>query len=281
MDLPPSYGGAGLQSLEDSADEKFLGSFAAIATTLISFCKKTEQRVYTRIAKALESLDDPEGGVTCPTLEGVKKAMNRSEPLREPLSEEETAGATCMVRGTITVEVPGRFDPEKQDPVPEPITLPEPRLVSDFVTAPCKHEYNIIEQVRQAKKAHRVLSSLNPVKQALLRATEGQCGMDSASCTYDGHGQGGGWLGTSGKGIHRGGLLGSLSLLCGYTTPFWPSNGIRETTHRHPPEDLCMLQGTPMGLIDSKLAHGPDLCMAVPLREVWRGRAATSSSRSR
>ena len=38
LDLPPSYGGAGIQSLEDSADEKFLGSFAAIASALIFFC---------------------------------------------------------------------------------------------------------------------------------------------------------------------------------------------------------------------------------------------------
>jgi hypothetical protein len=50
------------------------------------------------------------------------------------------------------MEVPGRFDPEKLDPVPEPITLPKPRLVSDFVTAPC-----IIKQVRHAKKAQRVI----------------------------------------------------------------------------------------------------------------------------
>ena len=40
LDLPPSYGGDGLQSLEDSADEEFLGSFAAIAAALISFCRK-------------------------------------------------------------------------------------------------------------------------------------------------------------------------------------------------------------------------------------------------
>ena len=48
LDLPPSYGGrgAGLQSLEDSADEEFLGSFAAIAAALISFCRKTNQQVY-------------------------------------------------------------------------------------------------------------------------------------------------------------------------------------------------------------------------------------------
>jgi len=56
LDLPPSYGGAGLQSLEDSADEEFLGSFAAIAASLITFSRKTEQHVYIRIAEALEAL---------------------------------------------------------------------------------------------------------------------------------------------------------------------------------------------------------------------------------
>ena len=73
LDLPPSYGWAGLQSLEDSADEEFLGSFAAIAAALISFCRKTEQRVYIRIAEALESLDDPESEGTSPTLRGCWK----------------------------------------------------------------------------------------------------------------------------------------------------------------------------------------------------------------
>ncbi len=35
LDLPPSYGGASLQLLEDSADEEFLGPFAAIAVAHI------------------------------------------------------------------------------------------------------------------------------------------------------------------------------------------------------------------------------------------------------
>ena len=41
LDLPPSYGGAGLNSLSRSVDEEFLGSFAAIAASLIPFCRKT------------------------------------------------------------------------------------------------------------------------------------------------------------------------------------------------------------------------------------------------
>ena len=152
-------------------------------------------------------------------------------------------------------------------------------MASDFVTAPCKHECSIIKQVRDAKKAHRVLSALNPMKQALLRATAGQCGTDSASCTTDTVREVAG-LDHPGKGNAGGGIQGSLSLLCGHTAPFWPTSGLRKIEGRHPPGDMRVLQGTPMGLGYSWLAHGHDLCMAVPLREVWRGRTATTSSRS-
>ena len=152
LDLLPSYGVASLQSLEYSAEEEFIGSFAAIAASLITLCKKTEQHAYIRIAEALEALDDTEGGVSYPTLEGVKEAMTRTTTRREPLSAEETEGATDLVRGTRTVEVSGRFDPVKQDSVPEPITLPEPQPVSDYITAPCRHDCSIIKQVRHAKR---------------------------------------------------------------------------------------------------------------------------------
>ena len=42
LDLPASYGGAGLQSLTLASDEEFMGSFAGIVAALISFCKNTE-----------------------------------------------------------------------------------------------------------------------------------------------------------------------------------------------------------------------------------------------
>jgi hypothetical protein len=84
----------------------------------------------------MKSLDDPERGSCCPTLDGEMIVHERMEALREPLSVEETHAATDPIRGTKTVEVPGRFDLENQDPAPELITLPEPRLVNDYVTAP-------------------------------------------------------------------------------------------------------------------------------------------------
>jgi len=95
------------------------------------------------------------------------------------LSEVEIKIATELVRGSRAVEVPSAYDPEKPDSVLEPVTLPEPRLLNDYTTAPCKHECGIINQLRHAKQAHKLLSTLNPIKQTLLRATSGQCGMDS------------------------------------------------------------------------------------------------------
>ena len=58
LDLPPAFGGICLQSLERSADEELLGSFAGISASLISFCRSTERPVYIAIAEALESMDD-------------------------------------------------------------------------------------------------------------------------------------------------------------------------------------------------------------------------------
>ena len=64
------------------------------------------------------------------------------------------------------------------------MTLLEPRQMSDYITVPCKHECNVMKQIRNAKHALIVFFALNPIKQTLLRATTGQCGLDSAYCHY-------------------------------------------------------------------------------------------------
>ena len=56
LDLPASYGGAGLHSLEASTDEELLGSLAGIAAALIAFCRKTKLPAYIMIAEAVEML---------------------------------------------------------------------------------------------------------------------------------------------------------------------------------------------------------------------------------
>jgi hypothetical protein len=104
LDLPASYGGAGLHSLELSCDEELVGFFAGVTAALISFCKKTELPVYIRIAEALETVDDKAGSHGCKTVEGITKVNNRISTLREPLSAEEVTVATQIVRGQITID---------------------------------------------------------------------------------------------------------------------------------------------------------------------------------
>jgi hypothetical protein len=59
LDLPPTYGGGCLHQLKKAADEEFLGSYAGITSSLIAFCRRTEQHAYIQIAEALEDMDPP------------------------------------------------------------------------------------------------------------------------------------------------------------------------------------------------------------------------------
>jgi len=112
----------------------------------------------------------------------VKEAYERTEWLREPLSEKESSIATELVKGSRVVEALGAYDRKRPDPASEPVTLPEPRLLSDYITPPCMHECGILKPIRHSKQAHKLLSTLSPTKHFLLRATAGQCGLDSAHC---------------------------------------------------------------------------------------------------
>ncbi len=90
LDLPPSLGGTGLHPLMNSADEKFLGSFASICSTLISFCKKTNLQVYIRMSKALGEMDSPPAMVPMSaTVHKVREASNITLALAENISATE------------------------------------------------------------------------------------------------------------------------------------------------------------------------------------------------
>ena len=80
------------------------------------------------------------------------------------------------------VEVPELWSREG-DSTPDPISLPEPRPLSDYSLAPCKHEGNLIKQARHVRQALEVFQSMDPMKRALMRASAGQCGMDTAHCS--------------------------------------------------------------------------------------------------
>jgi len=132
-----------------------------------------------------------EASSCCPIVDGVKEANGRMTTMREPLSEEETEVANEMVRGSRMVEVPGAYNnPEKSGSIPEPMTLHEPRLMSEYITAPCKHKCIVIKQVRHANQAHKYILALNPINQSPLRASARQCGLDSSHSHPDIHGHG-------------------------------------------------------------------------------------------
>ncbi len=96
-----------------------------MAAALISFCRSTETPAYERIADALEKTKDGDTTTGGATVAGIKSAYERMESPRQPLTEEETRTATELVKGTRKVEVPGAYEPDKTDPEPEPLTLPE------------------------------------------------------------------------------------------------------------------------------------------------------------
>ena len=82
------------------------------------------------------------------------------------------------------VEVPGHWSKDGENP-PDTISLPDPRPLSDYPLTPCKHEGSLIKQARHIRQAYEVFSSMDAVKQALMRASAGQCGTDSSHCSKD------------------------------------------------------------------------------------------------
>ena len=166
-----------MQSLERSADEELLGSFAGISTSLISFCRSTELQVYIAIAEALEGMDDVaellnsgEDDLAPPFILQVRKVAPKT--LLPPPSDDAFRLASQLVRGRVVVEVPGLWSREGDNP-PDPISLPDLRPLSDYPLAPCKHECSLIKQARHVRQVLVVFESMEPVNQALMRASAG------------------------------------------------------------------------------------------------------------
>jgi hypothetical protein len=101
LDMPASYGRTGLQSLALAVDEEFVGSFAGIASALISFNRNTELPAYIiKIVEALEGTESEEAEVgDCAIAREVKEAYARMDGRRNPLSEEESKTATALMKG--------------------------------------------------------------------------------------------------------------------------------------------------------------------------------------
>jgi hypothetical protein len=95
LDLSPTFGGIGTHSLKNSANEEFLGFFAAIASPLISICRNTNEPVYIRIAEALEELDAPQPVVSlCTTVEKVREVRDILHSQEADITNEELVSAS-------------------------------------------------------------------------------------------------------------------------------------------------------------------------------------------
>jgi len=115
------------------------------------------------------------------TVNNFKETIDITLALVEDISATELDTTTRLVRGHCLVEVPGKDD-HLTTSILEVLRPPDPTGLPDYVTSPFKHGCAILKQCRHIKKAHRVLSNMDPVRGALMRASAGQCDMDYVGC---------------------------------------------------------------------------------------------------
>ena len=149
LDLPPQFGGIGLQSLIRADDEELFGSWASITSDLISFFRSRDSPVYTRLAGALDSMadthDNTHDETLIPTIKSMLAFSTRAQAFLDTIPETEINFTTSLVMGERTVEITGRNSPLEQPSRPYPIVLPDLCSHADYVNAPCKHECDILK----------------------------------------------------------------------------------------------------------------------------------------
>ena len=274
LDLPPSYGGCSLNSHSRSADEEFLGSFAAIAASLIALCRKTRLSIYIRSAEALESLGDevdPEDETVekpCEIIEAVRAATDRASSALSQSTEDELALASQLIRGHSVVEVPGKWN-RLENATTDAIVLPESRSLTDFVTTPCKHEVGLMKQIRQAKQTFVLYNILDPGRQTILIANVGQCERDTAHCSL--------------KTIRAVATMDCPTALAHQESSdaslffastlhrYGHSLRLRQARHSRATKSMRMLQCTSLGSRPSCFPCRSIFCMAEQFGQTWRG----------
>jgi len=185
LDLPPQFGGVGLQSLIRAADEELLGSWAAVTADLIAFFRSKNQDVFDKLADALDTMaeenTDSTSTTTIPAVAALLTVSTRAHAFLADISQAEMDFATTTVLGERRVEIPGRSTPLEAAEKPEPMVLSDLRTPADYATASCKHECAIMKQSRHVKQAHAVWTEGTMIQRALMLSRAGQCGIDTAN----------------------------------------------------------------------------------------------------
>ena len=181
VDLPPQFGGVGLQSLIRAADEEMIGSWASITADLITYFRAKSLPVYDELAEALEAMADEETETNrVPAVQSLLAVSARSQSFLADMTENEMDFATATVMGERLVEIPGRYTPADESAKPERVVLPEPRMPADYATATCKHECAILKQSRHIRQAYTVWTEGTVTQRALMLSRSGQCGVDTS-----------------------------------------------------------------------------------------------------
>jgi hypothetical protein len=129
LDLPPQFGGVGLQSLIRAANEELLGSWTSVTANLIAFFRSKNVTVYDNLADALDAMAnedrDSTATVTIPAVASLLTVSTRAHAFLADITQAEMDFATATVLGERRVEIPGRFTPLEASEKPEPMILPE------------------------------------------------------------------------------------------------------------------------------------------------------------
>jgi hypothetical protein len=186
LDLPPQFGGVGLQSLVRAADEELLGSWASVTGNLIAFFRSKGLTVYDKLADALDTMADENINMAIhiiPAFASLLTVSTKAYAFLEDIKQAEMDFATATVFGEILVEISGRFAPLEAAEKPEPMVLPELRVPGEYATATCKHECAIMKQSRHVRQAHAVWAEDTTIQRSLMLSRAGQCGITTTKAT--------------------------------------------------------------------------------------------------
>ncbi len=140
--------------------------------------------VYSEIADALDSMaDSSEQHDVNPPHHAVSAMLEvsiRAYAYLETIPQVDVDFATPLIKGERYVAIPGRFSPTKAHERPEPIVLPDLRAPEDYVYAPCKHEFAILNQSRHMRQAHDIWLKDRDVQRALMLSRSRLCGVETA-----------------------------------------------------------------------------------------------------
>jgi hypothetical protein len=109
LDLPPRFGGVGLQSLVRAAYEELLGSWASVTTILIAFFRTKGLLVFDKLTNALDTMASEDSTLETPVIRAVASLLAvsaRTQTFLADISVTKMNFATNTIMGERLIEIP-------------------------------------------------------------------------------------------------------------------------------------------------------------------------------